>query len=88
MEDKAGVRAWIEVVDEQGRVRVAVGLSGAIENACTDSWSDDAGRDRAWVMQDGTAAEVGLDYGADAVAPPAVPRTALNLQLGRRTRVV
>jgi hypothetical protein len=63
----------VEVVDSDGRVRLVLGLLGrgddevwgvAVRNA--------AGRDRVWMVAEGTTAEVGLDFGGNTVAALAV----------------
>jgi hypothetical protein len=76
----------IEVVDEEGRVRVVLGLLGHGEVPIFGlRVRDENGRDRAWVQHDGAAAEVGLDFGGDTVASLSVSddgTTGLYLEEG------
>lgn len=60
----------VEVVDEEGRVRVLLGLIG--RDTESEIWGlvvrDENGRDRTWIVHDGPVAEVALDFGGDTVA--------------------
>ena len=61
----------LEVVDDKGRVRVAVGLIGQDEQTTIFGVvvRDVNGRNRAWAIDyDDGAAEFGLDWGGNTVA--------------------
>lgn len=59
----------IEVVDDEGRVRVLIGLLGEGEGPVFGLVVEDAwGRTRVWAVHDGTAGEFGLDGEGRTVA--------------------
>jgi hypothetical protein len=71
----------IEVVDDEGRVRVVIGLLGQGDSPIFGLVvQDESGHGRGWVQHDGAAAEVGLDFGGNTVA-------ALNVSDSGRPRL-
>ena len=58
----------IEVTDDKGRVRLVLGRLGDSGHGVYGlAVRDDRGRDRCWVVQDGAAAEIGLDHDGNMV---------------------
>lgn len=59
----------IEVVDQAGRVRAVLGRLGESEHGVYGvAVCDENGRERAWLLHDGPAAEVGIDFDGNTVA--------------------
>jgi hypothetical protein len=66
----------VEVVDDGGVVRIVLGVLGEGGGPIFGLMvQDENGRCRAWVLHDGAAAEVGLDFGGNTVGALGVSDT-------------